>query len=68
MRARQGPTAASVAPAHTIARLVYHLLTPRTPCRELSAEDDEQRARERALANLRQRAATLGLTLVEAPA
>jgi hypothetical protein len=68
MRARQGPTAAIVATGHTIARIVYHLLTHRTPCRDLSAEDDEQRARERDLANLRTRAAKLGLTLVESPA
>jgi transposase len=68
MRARQGPKAAIVATAHTIARIVYHLLTPRTPFRDLSAEDDAQRARERDLANLRKRAAKLGLTLVESPA
>jgi transposase len=68
MRARLGPTAAIVATAHTIARIVYHLLTPRTPFRDLSAEDDEPRAQERDLANLRKRAAKLGLTLVESPA
>lgn len=67
MRARQGPTAAIVATAHTIARLVYHLLTHRTPCRDLSAADYEPRARERDRAHLRQRAAMLGLTLVESP-
>jgi transposase len=68
MRARQGPKAAIVATAHTIARIVYHLLTHRTPFRELSVEDYAQRARERDLAHLRQRAAKLGLTLVESPA
>jgi transposase len=68
MRARQGPQAASAATAHQVARIVYHLLTPRTPFRDRSAEDDEQRARERDLAHWRQRAAKLGLTLVEAPA
>jgi transposase len=68
MRARQGPKAAIVATAHKIARIVYHLLTHRTPFRDLSAEDYEQRARERDLANLRKRAAKLGLTLVESPA
>jgi hypothetical protein len=45
-----------------------NLLTHRIPFRDLSAEDYEQRARERDLANLRKRAATLGLTLVESPA
>jgi hypothetical protein len=68
MRARLGPKAAIVATAHRIARIVSHLLTHRTPFRELSAEDDEQRARERDLANLRNRAVKLGLTLVESPA
>jgi hypothetical protein len=68
MRARLGPKAAIVATAHKIARIVYHLLTHRTPFRDLSAEDYAQRARERELANLRKRAAKLGLTLVESPA
>jgi transposase len=68
MRARLGPKAAIVATAHKIARIVYHLLTHRTPFRDLSAEDYEQRARERDLTNLRTRAAKLGLTLVESPA
>jgi hypothetical protein len=68
MRARLGPKSAIVATAHRIARLGYHRLTHRTPCRDLRAEDDEQRARERDLANLRKRAATRGLTLVESPA
>ena len=68
MRARQGPKAAIVATTHTIARIVYHLLTQRTPFRDLSVEDYEQRARERDLANLRTRAAKLGLTRVESPA
>jgi transposase len=39
MRARLGPKAAIVATAHTIARIVSHLLTHRTACRDLSAED-----------------------------
>jgi transposase len=68
MRARQGAKAAIVATAHKIARIVYHLLTHRTPFRDLSAEVYEQRARERDLAHLRKRAAKLGLTLVESPA
>jgi transposase len=67
-RARQGAKVAIIATAHTIARIVYHLLIHRPPCRDLSAEDDERRARERDRAILRTRAATLGLTLVESPA
>jgi hypothetical protein len=48
--------------SHTRA-IVYHLLTPRTPYRDLSAEAYEQRARE--IAHVRQKVAKLGLTLVE---
>jgi transposase len=68
MRARQGPTAAIVATAHKIARLVYHLLTHRTPYRDLSAAEYEQRARKRDIATLHKKATRLGLTLVESPA
>jgi hypothetical protein len=56
-----------VATAHTIARLVSHRLTPRTPCRDLRADDDERRTRDRDLAALRKKAARFGLTLVESP-
>jgi len=68
MRARLGPKAAIVATAHKIARIVYHMLKHRTPYRDLSPEDYAQRARERDIANLRKRAAKLGLALVESPA
>jgi transposase len=68
MRARLGPQSAIVATAHKLARIVYHLLTHRTPFRELSATDYEQRAREREIAALRKKAIRLGLTLVESPA
>jgi transposase len=68
MRARLGSPSAIVATGHRIARLVSHLLTHRTPFRDLRTEDDEPRAREWDLAHLRKRAATLGLTLVESPA
>jgi transposase len=68
MWTRLGPKAALMATAHKIAGIVYHLRTHRTPFRDLSAEDYEQRAQERELANRRQRAAELGLTPVETPA
>ena len=68
MRARLGPQAAIVATAHKIARIVYHMLTHRTPFRDLGPEEYEQRARAREIANLRKKAAKLGLTLVECPA
>jgi transposase len=57
-----------VATAHKIARIVYHLLTHRTPFRDLSAEEYERRTRDRDIAALRKKAARFGFTLVESPA
>jgi transposase len=68
MRARLGPKSAIVATAHKIARIVYHLLTHRTPFRDLSAAEYERRIRDRDLAALRKKAARFGFTLVESPA
>jgi transposase len=68
MRARVGPQSAIVATAHKIARIVYHLLSHRTPSRDLPAAEYEQRAREREIAAVRKKAARLGLALVESPA
>lgn len=67
MRARLGPKAAIVATAHKLARIVYHLLTHRTPYRDRSAEEYEQQARQREIVTLRNKAAKLGLALVELP-
>lgn len=67
MRARLGPKAAIVATAHKLARMVYHLLRHRIPFRDLSAADDEQRARAREIATLRHKALRLGLRPVESP-
>lgn len=39
MRARLGPPSAIVATAHKLARIVYHLLTHRTPFHDLSARE-----------------------------
>jgi transposase len=65
MRTRLGPKSAIVATAHKIARIIYHLLTHRTPCRDLSPEEYSQRIRAREIATMRKKAARLGLTLVE---
>ena len=67
MRARLGPKSAIVATAHKIARIVYHLLTHRTPFRDLSAEEYERRTRDRDIAALRKKAARFGFTLMESP-
>jgi transposase len=68
MRARLGPQSAIVATAHKIARIVYHVLTQRTPFRDLSAAAYEQRTRDRDIAALRKKATRFGLTLVKSPA
>jgi len=68
LRARLGPQSAIVATAHKLARIVYHPLTHRTPIRDLSAAEYEQRARERDIAALRNKATRLGFTLVASPA
>jgi transposase len=65
---RLGPAQAIVATAHKIARAFYHMLKHRVPFRDLSAEEYEQRARKREIANLRKKAKRLGITLVEQPA
>jgi hypothetical protein len=54
--------------AHTIARLISHLLTHRTAFCDLSSEAYRQRIRAREIAAMRKKAARLGLTLVESQA
>jgi transposase len=65
MRAPLGPKSAIVATAHKIARMVYHMLTHRTPFRDMSPEEYTQRTRARKVAAMRKKATRLGLTLVE---
>jgi hypothetical protein len=54
-----------VATAHKIARLIDHLLTHRPAFRALSPEAYRQQLRAREIAAMRNKAARLGLTLVE---
>ena len=57
-----------VATAHKIARIIYHLyhlLTHRTPFHDLSSEEYYQRIHTREIAAMREKAARLGLMLVE---
>jgi transposase len=68
MRARLGPRQAIVATAHKIARVVYHLLKSGEAYEEQSAEDYEQKRRERELKHLARRAQKLGYTLAAVPA
>lgn len=65
MRARLGAKQAIVATAHKIARAFYHMLKHRTPFHDMGGEEYERRAREREIANLRKRAAKVGLSFVE---
>jgi transposase len=63
MRARKGPQQATVATAHKIARIVYHLLKYGEEYQAESAETYEQQRQERELRNLARRAQKLGYTL-----
>ena len=65
MRACLGPQAAMVATAPKLARMIDHLRTHRTPFRDLSPEAYRERLRAREIAAMRNKAARLGLTLVE---
>ena len=63
MRARKGPEQATVATAHKIARIVYHLLKYGEAYEAESAAAYEQQRQERELRQLSRRAAKLGYTL-----
>ncbi len=63
MRARKGPEQATVATAHKIARIVYHLLKYGEAYEEESADAYEQKRQERELRQLTRRANKLGYTL-----
>jgi transposase len=69
MRARLGPQQATVATAHKIARVVYHLLKYREPFNNESAAEYERTRRDRELKHLTRRANKLGyaLTPVKSP-
>ena len=64
IRARHGPAKAVTATAHRLARIVYHMLKYREAYVDPGAGYYEQRHRDRALRNLKRRAANLGMELV----
>jgi transposase len=68
MRARKGPQQATVATAHKIARIVYHLLKYGEAYEAESADAYEQKRQERELHHLTRRVAKLGYTLTTLPA
>jgi transposase len=63
MRARKGPQQATVATAHKLARIVYHLLKYGEVYVEESAAEYEHKRQERELRSLTRRATKLGYTL-----
>lgn len=67
MRAKVGPQQATVATAHKIARVVYHLLKEHVAFQETSASEYDQRYREREVHYLERKAAKLGYTLAPQP-
>jgi transposase len=68
MRAKHGPAKANKATAHKLARIVYHMLKYREAYVDPGATYYEEQYRERALRNLKRKAAKLGLELVPAVA
>jgi transposase len=66
MQARLGPEQATVATAHKITRMVYHLLKRREEFQRKSAMEYEREQRE--LKHLSRWAHTLGYTPIPAPA
>ncbi len=63
MRAKLGPQQVTVATAHKIARVVYHLLKHHEPFMETTVAEYTQQCRDRELRYLERKAAKLGYTL-----
>ncbi len=63
MRAKLGPEQATVATAHKMARVVYHLLKHHEAFEKTTAAEYDRQYRERELTYLRRKAAKLGYTL-----
>jgi transposase len=66
-RAYLGPEQATVATAHKIARVVYHLLKYRVAYEPLSAKDYDRQWQDREFAALKKKAAKLGFSLTAQP-
>jgi transposase len=67
LRTRKGPAAAITATAHKLARILYHILTHRTPYQPQSQEAYDQQLRQRAIRHLKRNATRLGFTLLPQP-
>ena len=67
MKAKHGPAKATTATAHKLARIVYFMLRNRTAYLDPGVTHYEQQYRDRAIRNLKRRAAALGLELLPVP-
>jgi len=64
MRAKHGPAKANKATAHKLARIFFHMLKYREPYADPGEAHYEQQCRERAIRNLKRKAARIGMELV----
>src|SRR5467141_1198533 len=64
MRSTLGPAKATTATAHTLAKILYHMLKEKTPYRARSAEDYLPKDHERQLRQLRKQAQYVGFDVV----
>jgi transposase len=67
LRARKGPASAITATAHKLARILYHVLTHRTPYQPQSQETYDQHLRQRVIRHLKRTATRLGFMLLPQP-
>ncbi len=65
LKSRIGPAQALVATAHKLARLVYKMLKDKVPYEHTTAQEEEERLRDREIAYLKHKAAKLGLILAD---
>jgi len=66
LRAKKGGAQAVTAVARKLAIIVYHMLKERRPYKDQGADYYEEQYRQRVVANLRRRAADLGLEVIPA--
>ena len=64
MRAKHGAPKANVATAHKLARLIYFMLKNQAEYHDPGFAEFEKQHRERAIHNLKRKAAKLGLNVV----
>lgn len=65
LKSRIGPAQALVATAHKLARVVYKMLKDKVPYAHTTAQEEEERLRDREIACLKHKAAKLGLILAD---